>query len=30
MGPLTIARRIDRHLRPAVDTKLRAIGVDVS
>lgn len=28
MGPLTIARRI-YHLRPAVDAKLRAIGVDV-
>ena len=29
MRPRTIARRIYRHLRPAVDAKLRAIGVDV-
>jgi hypothetical protein len=29
MRPRTIARRI-YHLRPAVDAKLRAIGVDVS
>ena len=29
MRPRTIARRIDRHRRPAVDAKLRAIGVDV-
>jgi hypothetical protein len=30
MRPRTSARRICRHLRPTVDAKLRAIGVDVS